>query len=45
MFELTLAVEDEAPGGVGLLSEMSHSPAVAIGTTRDKEVAILLLSY
>lgn len=42
-FELTLAVEGEAPGGVGLLGEVSHSPAAGIGTTGNKELAIYSL--
>ena len=43
VFELTLAVEGEAPGGFGLLSKVSHSPAAAISTTRDKEATIYYL--
>lgn len=38
-----MAVEGEAPGGVGLLGEVSHSPAAGIGTTGDKELAIYSL--
>lgn len=44
MCELTLVVVGEVSGGVGLISQLVHSPAAAIGTTREKEVPICYLA-
>lgn len=45
VFALTLAVEGEAPGGVGFLSEVCHSPAASISTTRDHRRGNVLLLH
>lgn len=44
-FALTLAVEGEAPGGVGFLSEVRDSPATSISTTRDHRHGNVLLLH